>query len=175
MATTAPLRRNAPEVDADEIIPRLWIGNWRVAQNADWLRTNRITTVFNCTKQVPFHESIPYQYRVPVDDNLQPAEIKNMEAWAPEIAYKIHREYAAGRRILVHCHAGMQRSATAVAFFLLVFTGRPLIQIMYMIQSRRPITFRPSPNFAPALRAFEEQVMTELLPHRPAIPMRLLT
>ena len=161
--------------DADEIIPRLWIGNRHVSQNAEWLRTNRITTVFNCTKQLPFHGSIPYQYRVPVDDNLQPAEIKNMEMWAPEIAYKIHREYVEGRRILVHCHAGMQRSATAVAFFLLIFTGRPLIQIMYMIQSRRPITFRPTPNFASALHAFEERVMTELLPHQPAIPMRLLT
>jgi hypothetical protein len=168
-------RRNPPEVDADEIIPRLWIGNWRVAQNADWLRANRIDTVFNCTKQVEFHPSIPRQYRVPVDDNLQPLEIKNMEEWAPEIAFKIYREYTAGSRILVHCHAGMQRSASAVAFFLLVFTGRPLIQIMYMIQSRRPITFRPTPNFAPALRGFEERVMTELLPNRPAIPQRLLT
>jgi protein tyrosine phosphatase len=164
------VRRHPPEVDADEIIPRLWIGNWRVAHNADWLRTNRINAVFNCTKQVPFHPTVPSQYRVPVDDNLQPAEIKNMEEWAPEIAYKIYREYTAGSRILVHCHAGIQRSATAVAFFLLIFTGRPLIQIMYMIQSRRSITFRPTPNFAPALRAFEERVVTELLPQRPADP-----
>ena len=154
------------DTDADEIIPRLWIGNWYVAQNAAWLKARGIDTVFNCTKQVPFHPSIPNQYRVPVDDNLQPAEIKNMEAWAPEIAYKLHREYMAGRRILVHCHAGMQRSATAVAFFLMVLTGRPLIQVMYMIQSRRSITFRPTPNFAPALRAFEERVTTELRPPR---------
>lgn len=154
------------DTDADEIIPRLWIGNWYVAQNADWLKARGIDTVFNCTKQVPFHPSIPNQYRVPVDDNLQPVEIKNMEAWAPEIAYKIYREYMAGRRILVHCHAGMQRSATAVAFFLMVLTGRPLIQVMYMIQSRRSITFRPTPNFAPALRAFEERVATELRPPR---------
>ena len=75
------------DTDADEIIPRLWIGNWYVAQNADWLKARGIDTVFNCTKQVPFHPSIPNQYRVPVDDNLQPVEIKNMEAWAPEIAY----------------------------------------------------------------------------------------
>lgn len=154
------------DTDADEIIPRLWIGNWYVAQNADWLKARDIDTVFNCTKQVPFHPSIPNQYRVPVDDNLQPVEIKNMEAWAPEIAYKIYREYMAGRRILVHCHAGMQRSATAAAFFLMVLTGRPLIQVMYMIQSRRSITFRPTPNFAPALRAFEERVATELRPPR---------
>jgi hypothetical protein len=150
--------------DANEIIRGLWIGNARAAANGEWLRENGIQAVFNCTKTLPFHPSVPYQYRIPVDDNLEPAEIKNMEKWAPEIAYKIHHEYSAGRRILVHCHAGMQRSATAVAFFLMILTGRPLIQVMYLIQSRRPITFRPSANFAPALRAFEEQVRTQILP-----------
>jgi hypothetical protein len=153
-----------PHNNADEIIRGLWIGNAEAAADGEWLRTNGIQTVFNCTKTLPFHPSVPYQFRVPVDDNLQPAEIKNMEMWAPEIAFKILHEYNAGRRILVHCHAGMQRSATAVAFFLLVLTGRPLIQVMYLIQSRRPITFRPSANFAPALRAFEEQVRTQILP-----------
>jgi len=150
--------------DADEIIRGLWIGNARDAADGEWLRTNGIQVVFNCTKTLPFHPSVPYQYRIPVDDNLQPAEIKNMETWAPEIAYKILHEYNAGRRILVHCHAGMQRSATAVAFFLMVLTGRPLVQVMYLIQDRRPITFKPSANFATALRAFEEQVRTQILP-----------
>jgi protein tyrosine phosphatase len=149
---------------ADEIIRGLWIGNARDAADGEWLRTNGIQVVFNCTKTLPFHPSVPYQYRIPVDDNLQPAEIKNMETWAPEIAYKILHEYNAGRRILVHCHAGMQRSATAVAFFLMVLTGRPLVQVMYLIQDRRPITFKPSANFATALRAFEEQVRTQILP-----------
>jgi hypothetical protein len=154
----------APAEDADEIIPGVWIGRWEVARNEDWLRAKRIQAVFNCTKQVPFHPSVPYPYRVPVDDNLQPAELLNMERWAPEIAYKILREYNAGRPMLIHCHAGMQRSTTACAFFLLVLTGRPLIQVMYLIQSRRSIAFRPRPNFAAALRAFEAQVRGQILP-----------
>lgn len=155
-----------PEEDADEIIPGVWISRWQVSLNDLWLKKNKIVTVFNCTKDLPFHPGIPYQYRIPVDDNLQPAEIKNMESWAPEIAYKILREYNAGHPMLVHCHAGMQRSTTAVAFFLMVLTGRPLIQVMYMIQSKRNIAFRPSPNFAPALRSFETQVAT-LRPKNP--------
>jgi len=46
----------------------------------------------------------------------------------------------------------------------MVFTGRPLIQIMYLIQSKRKIAFQPSANFATALRAFEEQVRRQILP-----------
>ena len=156
----------APEEDADEIIPGVWIGRWQVSLNDLWLKRNKIETVFNCTKDLPFHPGIPHQYRIPVDDNLQPAEIKNMELWAPEIAYKILREYNAGHPMLVHCHAGMQRSTSAVAFFLMVLTGRPLIQVMYMIQSKRQIAFRPSANFATALRAFESQA-TSLRPKHP--------
>jgi protein-tyrosine phosphatase len=151
-------------MEADEIIPGVWIGSREAAANEEWLREKQISAVFNCTKNLPFHPAIPFQYRIPVDDNLQPAEIQNMEEWAPEIAYKILAEYKRGRRILIHCHAGMQRSATACAFFLMVLTGRPLVQVMYLIKSRRRICFHPRPNFANALRAFEERVRGQILP-----------
>jgi rhodanese-related sulfurtransferase len=155
-----------PSETADEIIPGVWISGWRIATNDEWLRKHQIGAVFNCTKTVEFSPAVPvqHQYRIPVDDNLQPAEIHNMELWAPEIAYKILREFKAGRRVLIHCHAGMQRSATACAFFLMVLTGRPLIQVLYLIQSRRKVAFQPSANFATALRGFEEQVRMQLLP-----------
>lgn len=151
-----------PAEDADEIIPGVWIGRWQPALNGDWLKQHEIKAVFNCTKQIDFHPSIPYQYRIPVDDNLRPAEINNMEAWAPEIAYKMLREYKAGHPMLIHCHAGMQRSTTACAFFLMVLSGRPLIQVMHLIKDRRPIAFEPSPNFASALRGFETLVRNQI-------------
>lgn len=151
-----------PAEDADEIIPGVWIGRWQPALNGDWLERHGIQAVFNCTKQLAFHPSVPYPYRIPVDDNLRPAEINNMEAWAPEIAYKMLREHKAGHPMLIHCHAGMQRSTTACAFFLMVLTGRPLIDVMQLIKERRPIAFEPSPNFASALRGFEKIVQTQL-------------
>jgi hypothetical protein len=157
-------RMSSPSETAAEIIPGVWVGGWRIANDPKWLREHGITAVFNCTKDAPFHPSVPHQYRVPVDDNLQPVEIKNMELWAPEIASKILKEFNAGHPMLIHCHAGMQRSTTACAFFLMVLTGRPLIQIMYLIQSKRKIAFQPSPNFANAMRAFETVVRQQILP-----------
>lgn len=145
--------------DADEIIPGVWIGNLRASVDEEWLQDNNIVTVFNCTKQLPFHPSVLYQYRVPVDDNLQAVEINNMERWGPEIAYKIWKEYKAGHHMLIHCHAGMQRSTTACAFFLLVLTRWPLIQVMTFIKQKRPIAFEPRPNFATALRGFEKLII----------------
>jgi predicted protein tyrosine phosphatase len=68
------------------------------------------------------------------------------------------REYRAGHPMLIHCHAGMQRSTTACAFFLMALTGKPLIEVMHMIQNKRKIAFQPSANFAGPLRAFEKLI-----------------
>lgn len=144
--------------DADEIIPGVWIGGIHASQNSKWLHDNNIRVVFNCTKDLPFSPDIPNLYRIPVDDNLHPAEIKRMELWAPEIAYKIFQEFKKGHPILIHCYAGKQRSTTACAFFLMVLTGRPLIQIMYLIKSKRPVAFTPSANFASSMYGFEDIV-----------------
>jgi hypothetical protein len=144
-----------PGNPVDKIIDRVWISRWEVAVDPVWLTENKIHAVFNCSKDIPFHPSVKNQYRVPVHDNLQPAEIRNMEKWAPEIAYKIMREYKAGHNILIHCHAGMQRSTTACAFFLMALSGDPLITVMRQIKKARPIAFEPGANFIEALRGFE--------------------
>lgn len=145
----------AMERPVDKIIDRVWISRWEVALDPVWLTENNIHAVFNCSKDIPFHPSVKNQYRIPVHDNLQPAEIRNMEKWAPEIAYKIMREYKAGHNILIHCHAGMQRSTTACAFFLMALRGDPLITVMRQIKKARPIAFEPGANFIEALRGFE--------------------
>jgi hypothetical protein len=78
--------------DADEIIPGVWIGGAEVAANGAWLRKNGIVTVFNCTKHVAVsRKPFPTSTVCPSMIICSLAEIKNMEMWAPEIAYKIHR------------------------------------------------------------------------------------
>ena len=63
--------------DADEIIPRLWLGNVRASTDDNFIQRNGIQVVFNCTKNLPFSPMIPIKYRIPVDDNLKEEEIRN--------------------------------------------------------------------------------------------------
>lgn len=95
---------------ADEVLPGLWLGSRYAALNPDYLKEKRITAVFNCLKDLPFEPVIRRQYRVPVDDNLQEAEIRNLELWSYEVVYKIMAEHrratAEGGAVLVHCAAG---------------------------------------------------------------------
>jgi hypothetical protein len=142
--------------------PRLWLGNKKAAADSNFIRRAGINVVFNCTKDLPFSSLIPHQYRVPVHDNLEPEEIQNMLLWSPEIIAKLMKEYKRGGVILVHCHAGMQRSAAVVAMFIIALTGQPTEKVMGFIRSKRPIAFFPEANFKQAILGFEQQLRAEM-------------
>jgi hypothetical protein len=141
---------------AHEILPGLWLGNKGASQDTQWLRANQIGAVFNCTKDIPFKQGVvPHMYRIPVDDNLEPDEIRNLGGWAWEICLKLNRERTQGNRILVHCFAGMQRSAAVVAMLLVANYRCSTDEAIAFIKSRRPVAFLGHANFYPAIKHFE--------------------
>jgi hypothetical protein len=157
---------------ANEIIPKLWLGNAKASMDDDFITKNNIVVVFNCTKNLPFSPIIPIKYRIPVDDNLEEEEIRNMELWSGEIAYKIMNEYVEGKSILVHCAAGMQRSAASVAFMLIAFLKIRALDAMRMIKERRTIAFYPRANFGRSIDYFDRKFHGEIMPEVKRIPQR---
>lgn len=157
---------------ADEIIPGLWLGNRQAALDGEFHQQKRIGAVFNCTKDIPFEVTVKRRYRVPVDDNLEMEEIRNLELWSFEIVYKIAAEMRRakdeGGAVLVHCAAGMQRSAASVAMYLIASTGMSTDQAIQFIKSKRQIAFFPSANFENSMRGFETAFNRDV---RPAIAM----
>lgn len=150
--------------NADEIVPGIWVGNYKVATDAKWLGEKGIKCVFNCTKDIPFVQSIQRKYRVPVDDNLQPEEIRNLELWSYEIVFKITREFQTGQPILIHCAAGMQRSAACMAMFLIASRNMSPNQAISYIKERRPIAFHPSANFRESMESFYYSYQRDIVP-----------
>lgn len=150
--------------NVNEIIPRVWLGNAKASMDEEFIRNNKINTVFNCTKNLPFSPSIPIQYRIPVDDNLEESEIRNMELWSTEIAFKIISEYIKGNCILVHCMAGRQRSAASVAFMLIAFNKMRALDTMKLIKERRIVAFYPRANFGRSIDYFDRKFHGEILP-----------
>lgn len=137
---------------ANQILPRLWLGNFESSQDIGFLCQNQINVIINCSKDLPFLKiNDVYKYRVPVHDNLQPEEIQLMTQWLYKIVPLIDSHYKQGRHILVHCAAGMQRSAIIVASYLCKYHFKdPRIAIKH-IKSRRPIVFTPAMNFKRSL------------------------
>lgn len=158
-----------PRDPANEILPGLWLGNRVAALDPVFLREKRIKSVFNCTKDIPFEATVPRRYRVPVDDNLQEEEIRNLELWSFELVYKLAAEIRRTRKdgdaVLVHCAAGMQRSAATVAMYLIATQNLKTEDVIKVVQAKRPIAFRPSANFERAMRGFEDSFAKEIRPH----------
>jgi protein-tyrosine phosphatase len=123
--------------------------------DAEFIKREGITSVFNCTKDLPFSPLIKRQFRVPVDDNLAAEELENMRAWSPEIVAKVLNEHKQGHTVLVHCFAGKQRSAAVVAMSLVAKTRQSADAAMAYIRQRRPVAFFPQANFDSSIHGFE--------------------
>ena len=150
--------------DAHEIIPGLWLGNARASMDEAFLKAKQIHVVFNCTKNLPFCPVVPIQYRVPVDDNLEEQEIRNMELWSSEIAFKMMGHYRANHTILVHCMAGMQRSAAAMAIMMIAHFRIHAAEAMARIKGIRSIAFHPRANFGRSIESFDHRFHGEIVP-----------
>jgi protein-tyrosine phosphatase len=154
----------AQSENANEILPNLWLGNAKASMDEIFIHRYHIQVVFNCTKNLPFHPMIPIKYRIPVDDNLEEEEIRNMELWSSEIAFKILAEYKEGRTILVHCMAGMQRSAASLAMMMIAHLRLHAPEVMKMIRDKRPIAFYPNANFGRSIQYFDRRFHEEIIP-----------
>ena len=153
---------------ADEVVPGLLLGSRYAALNPEYLAEKKVKAVFNCTKDIPFDPSIKRQYRIPVDDNLQEPEITNLAKWSYEIAYKIilemKRAQEEGGTVLVHCAAGMQRSAASVAIYLITVKGLTTDEAIAFIKTKRSIAFKPSANFERSIREYEASFKAHVKP-----------
>jgi protein-tyrosine phosphatase len=137
--------------DADLVINNMWLGNKSSSQDRDFLNSNQINLVVNCTRDITIpewyeHDNINH-IRLPIydwdsenDNNILKNEIMNIINTMD--TYKKNN-----KNILVHCFAGMQRSATVIACYLMYYYKfRPEHAIFY-IRNKRGIAFQPYPTF----------------------------
>ena len=123
--------------DADEIIPNIFLGNHKSALNINFLKTNNIDVIINCTKDKSFIteltddvDTLPSNdvfvkgaemYRIPVNDSLLECDFIIMQEQLKNIVPLLLRKYTIEKKnILVHCHMGKQRSAIVIAALLKV-------------------------------------------------------
>ena len=134
------------------ITNHVWIGSRATAADPVFLKKNDIKFVVNCTKDLPKYTDIP-MLRVPVNDSPQDAE--KMGKFLKMAALAIRDVTRYNGNVLVHCYAGMNRSATVTAAYLMTIKGLTAQQAIDIIKKKKPETFTPM-NFRPALKSYEE-------------------
>jgi len=124
-----------------EIIPNLWIGNIRHAQNLEFLAKHKITTIINCTTKYPFpssHSLNIKKIRLPVRDRGVEQDFDVMLQCLHQIVPVIFQYLEQGERILIHCYAGCHRSVTVVLAFLVKYADMQLQEAIDTLQSKWP-------------------------------------
>jgi len=128
----------------DRILPNLYISDIEGAYNFAELQKNKINAVVNVAYEIPCNT---HQNRIPCyhftwDDNVN----YNIYQYFNTITELIHKLIGSGKNVLVHCHAGISRSASAIIAYLIRYYNKSYYEAYTWVRSRR-IIIRPNPSF----------------------------
>jgi protein-tyrosine phosphatase len=145
-----------------QIIPGLWIGNEASSQDGNFIRKNNISFIINCTNSIAnkFEKDIRYM-RLPVNDPgpLRSPRIANpdnvkMISLIPRAARALNDALVQGENVLVHCHAGAQRSASVVIYYLIKYGNFAVSEAFKnaLEPEKKRILYRSSVNYVTSKR-----------------------
>ncbi|XP_004844408.1 dual specificity protein phosphatase 2 [Heterocephalus glaber] len=138
-----------------EILPFLYLGSCSHSSDLQGLRACGITAVLNVSASCPNHFEGLLRYKsIPVEDN-QMAEIS---VWFQEAIGFIDSVKNSGGRVLVHCQAGISRSATICLAYLIQSRRVRLDEAFDFVKQRRGV-ISPNFSFMGQLLQFETQVL----------------
>ncbi|XP_011429094.1 LOW QUALITY PROTEIN: dual specificity protein phosphatase 10-like [Crassostrea angulata] len=164
--TTPIIEPQIETATASQILPFLYLGNERDAANLQRLQDLNITYVLNTTSHIPKYfenQGIHYK-RIPASDS----GCQNLKQYFEEAAAFIDEARQNGANILVHCHAGVSRSATITIAYLLKHTKLSMMDIYRLVKGKRSI-ISPNFNFMGQLMEYE-QALNNGLCERSVIP-----
>ena len=72
----------------------------------------------------------------------------------------IRNAFMEGGRVLVHCHAGISRSATTVISYLMSEHGLLLNAALQFVRNKRWF-INPNPGFIKQLQSFERELLSQ--------------
>jgi len=137
-----------------EITDFLYLGGLAAARMEDILTKKGITCVINASIEAPDvnYESIKTT-RIKLEDNAT----CNIGVHFDIVADKIDKVRRERGKVLVHCVAGISRSATLVLAYLMKYHKMKLIDAHTYVKEKRPL-IRPNPGFWKDLVDFEKKL-----------------
>ncbi|XP_036438147.1 dual specificity protein phosphatase 10 [Colossoma macropomum] len=156
---------STPDIENAEltpILPFLFLGNERDAQDLDQMQRMNIGYILNVTTHLPlYHYDLGlFNYkRLPATDSNK----QNLRQYFEEAFEFIEEAHQAGKGLLIHCQAGVSRSATIVIAYLMKHTWMTMTDAYKFVKTRRPI-ISPNLNFMGQLLEFEEDLNNGITP-----------
>ncbi|XP_078392014.1 dual specificity protein phosphatase 10-like [Cetorhinus maximus] len=160
--TMTPLTPDVENAELSPIVPFLYLGNERDAQDLAKMRQLNVGYVINVTTHLPLYHAqvgnVRYK-RLPATDNSK----QNLRQYFEEAFEFIEEAHRSGKGVLIHCQAGVSRSATLVIAYLMKHTLMTMTDAYKYVKGKRPI-ISPNLNFMGQLLEFEMDLNKGLTP-----------
>ncbi|XP_053719485.1 dual specificity protein phosphatase 16 [Synchiropus splendidus] len=137
------------------ILPHLYLGCQRDVLNKELMQQNDIGYVLNASNTCPKPDFILESHflRVPVNDSF----CEKILPWLDRSVEFIEKAKASNARVLVHCLAGISRSATIAIAYIMKRMDMSLDEAYRFVKEKRP-TISPNFNFLGQLLDFEKKI-----------------
>jgi predicted protein tyrosine phosphatase len=131
-----------------QITPNIYLSGFMIASNKEELNKFNIKSIINCAKTLPNYFPDDFTYtNIPIDDTWG----QNIEHYFDSSYNVIESIIGKNENILVHCHAGISRSATIVIAYLMRKNNWSLDQALAFVRSKRSIV-NPNLDFIESLK-----------------------
>ena len=131
---------------------KLYLGDMFDANNKGLLDQNRITGIFCVAANLQSNLSVQINYKV-YNYNMLDYDGFDISEYFDEITGRIENEEVA----LVHCAAGVSRSASIVLAYLMKYHNISLKDALYLVKQKRPI-ISPNRGFIRQLIEYENKL-----------------
>lgn len=132
----------------NEIIPNLWLGSRLAPVNQELIRNNNIKLIINCTKDIDYYTDSNVQtIRLAINDANTDESNRILGESIDDLTSLIDIYLQNNLGVLVHCYAGVQRSATVVLCYLIKYKHLQLQMAKTIMKDKRSIVFFPYPTF----------------------------
>ncbi|XP_041958336.1 dual specificity protein phosphatase 26-like isoform X2 [Alosa sapidissima] len=126
---------------ADEVWPKLYIGDYDSAENRSELTARGFTHIVNCAHTSrrggpDYYKGMDITY-LGIEGRDSPEY--DMSANFNTAANFIHKALSGGGKVLVHCHVGVSRSATVVLAYLMLKHHMTLVDAITTVKEGRGI------------------------------------
>jgi atypical dual specificity phosphatase len=144
---------------ANEIVPGLYLGDISASRSENFLRRSGVRCIVNCAAEIrPLSEvkrkeaGIMMYYHLIMDDvpnvDFEPEILLGIEKLAQSMVVNC------GGSTLVHCAAGVSRSATIVIGYLMLHKDMPLLEAALTVKKQRHVIY-PNSGFWKVLMTLE--------------------